>query len=308
MVEMSAHWRSCASPPGGFYGNIERWSFNEFVVASNPVITSAQDGSSGIYKYNAIKDEWDLFIKYPKKSRHLKNLGLQCIASDPNRQRLYISEGKTLIVCDTPTQRTLVKRYNTNLEYCTTRMVTADRMLHDVTFTKEYSSIQVTQEQSTHSIWNGSVGGESDIERVSGFDAFVQNSGCSVMQKASWRNAGEISLLHVPSQNIILLIGGPPLMAMWKYHIDTKLWISTGIAVPDLQLTSVLTPSENQVIIGAVTRFGQGRKLLYILDIQDPEQYKLQRCSIECPQQGTINNFILSVTRGGIQSELLVIG
>ena len=50
-----------------------------------------------------IRDEWDLFVKYPKL---YYSLGVESIAVDPGRDRLYISGPKyPLILCYTKAKR-----------------------------------------------------------------------------------------------------------------------------------------------------------------------------------------------------------
>ena len=146
----------------------------------------------------------------------------------------------------------------------------------------------------------------ADFDRVVKGANFHQDGGVFGDSRLHLPN---VTLIHVPSQNIILLIGancqhGPSVI--WKYEINTKLWTPTGINTLWFTLSSaILTTSEKVVVIAGYDKALCNK--LYILNIEDPVNYTLNHCTIGCPVPDARNS-VLSVTGGDVDCELLVIG
>ena len=229
--QQSDLWVLCADAPETLLNwKASRWDSNNFVIAEDCEVKES-NGSKGVYKYNVIRDEWTLFVKYPKL---YYSLSVESIAVDPDRDRLYISGPKyPLILCYTK-----AKRVRTELNNMRRRrgvislyepknkqsMVSANGLVHSL----NRSSFPDEEGKWTkvHSIWES----ERKINYVSDFEAFVNashfyankiKSGSDVQ---SCLTLYRITLVHVPSQNIILLIGDDRSREIWIYDIESKSW------------------------------------------------------------------------------------
>ena len=113
-----------------------------------------------------------------------------------------------------------------------------------------------------------------------------------------------MSLLHVPSKHMMLMIGGTishkPL-GIWKFCLIAQEWTK----LPNLDFNhkyvdSVLSSNEDYILI---TRGAVSDKIS-VLDIRDENEYKLRECKIKLPKVGKC----LIVRMGGIKDEILTIG
>ena len=159
-------------------------------------------------------------------------------------------------------------------------MVTANGLLHSL----ELCSCPDADERftQTHSIWVK----PQEMEYVCDFDTVVKGSHFKMDFRRLHLHG--VCMVHVPSQNIILLIGDKNSGEIWKYDIDSKLWTSTGVDFLDVAFSAVLTASENYVVIGSeADSSGEG---LYVLHIGDPDNYSLHRCAIEGPKWGSLGS------------------
>ena len=119
------------------------------------------------------------------------------------------------------------------------------------------------------------------------------------------------STVYVPSQQIILVIGGEDdgemIGFIWKYDICSNKWSKVnGIKFDFWWTSAVLTSNEEYVVIsGGLDEDYEGIDKIHVLDIRNKRNYVLRECSIKCPMNG---HHPIIRSGGGLKDELLVIG
>ena len=167
-------WTSSANTPKELrYGIASRWNGNEFVIASNSLSTFSFDREqrTGVYRYSAITDKWDLLVKYPKL---FYALNVQSVAVDPDRHRIHVS-GKNypLMICYTKAKmvRTEIRNMPRRVSSEKAAMVSADGSLHCLDATSFADAEK--RFSKTHSI---DCVKSNKMEYVSTFDSVVEAS------------------------------------------------------------------------------------------------------------------------------------
>ena len=177
--QQSDLWVPCADAPETLLNwQASRWDSNNFVIAEDCEVKES-NGSKGVYKYNVIRDEWTLFVKYPKLYHPLY---VSSIAVDPNRHRLYISgTNYPLILCYTKAKR--VRTTIDNMQRPISPLVTLKKkeaMVITNGFLHSLDGYSIGNGDNrftkTHSIWATA----SEMEYVATFDEFVQASNFNI--------------------------------------------------------------------------------------------------------------------------------
>ena len=280
---------------------------NGMCINDNEMITIID---RNIHKYNTHKNEWSQVVKCPRY--FLKYRGLLFFDTTSKQllsahyvYRKHHSHELVLTMYDIENNKCNPKRYGpsvTNLAGIVPYLCHVDGNIH----------IIGGQVFAPHYVWN--------FNHKRNIYKLIHNF------KFERGNLMYISLVHVSSKQMILMIGGSDScyyhnndrydeehkkrrIGIWKFCLILQKWAKLQFIGPDFKQANVrcvLSLNEDFVIIaGGWDRNLEKSDEIFVLDLRDDNHYKLKKSQIKCPQKG-----ICDLVRfgGGIQDELLVIG
>ena len=263
---------------------------HEFIVASeSPICTHENKTKPGIQKYNLHQNEWNEIITYSDSFKIVNPR----LVSDIKTNKLYlfgneyINSGKSEIVTiDMKTKKVLTKR--TEIKTIHMGATNVNGIIHLIGGDKN----------SEHVTWN------ADNDETKQIHDFA----------AEFKEMFGACFVYVPSKGVILLIGGfdrgyagdQAAVGIWRFDIKLNKWenVIKGEDFTFYNVSATLSSNENYVIIGGGYSNYMPSDKMFVFNIKDETDYKLNKCGIQCPSGGLHN----IVRTGGIKDELLVIG
>lgn len=281
------------------HGVVNVLSINELIV-SNAVNSAA----GTIYKYNSDQDQWIKWLNLPGPDDVYIHSHHATVSDDG--RKVYISSDRNCVILDLET-----KEYDNICAFedeiphfpVHARLAHINGVLHMLQSGNGDPGANASEQQHVKHYILGEE--ERTISELHHFDQFEDIS--------------STTLLPVPSQDCILLIGGlanffhfdeeseSQMVGIWRFCLLTNSWSK----VMDFGLKSVqavLTRDENFVIIagGSDAYFNTNRSLL-VLDIRDKERYKMMQSAMShVPIPGHYQMAILGLDEKS--AELLVVG
>ena len=263
-----------------FYSNVLMLNEQEFIVFIVHDENEVNERSKHIYKchvqpWHAHGSPWTIF----SESKVLSQFKFRSMAIDQTTNHLFLAGPKTTLIMDITSgsivHKTVHKR---EVKLSTNSMVNANGVIHKI----------VWDDRVYHQIWDQSQQ-RWMIQQIPGASPFGER---------------DISLIHVASKNMILMIGGRPRvekweyrpMKVWRYHIAAGQWEQLrDIELKHFYWHCVLSADERYVII---MRKGSGS--IYAMDITDDNDYKIWKSLKVTPQvtEGC-NGYHCSVAKTG---------
>ena len=273
----------------------------EFIIAGD-IGEGGDKDLNALYKYNTLREEWTRFLsfnlRYGAPDEYVDDSDLY-ISMEIHRglNQLFIlcsfwSEMHDDFVLDTSVldirNDTVVHRLCSLRADRQAKIVHVNGVMHKV--------------GNSHSIWNEDTLHWESIKTLPGFMDPNLDVG----------SLCEFSLVHVPSKDIVLRMGGyscfwnPP-AGIWQYSVASGIWKemkdedNNSFRLMSGAPQAVLSSNEQFVIICAPC--SPAVKRFLVLDIRDDDQYKLWDSSVKRPE-------LTLMTKTGGQSEisLLIFG
>ena len=248
-----------------------------------------------IHEYDQKRNEWtELFDddKFPTPSF---NADITAVALDPKTNKVYIRKQCSLDL--------LIMDIND-------KQITTKSVKNKTRMAPFLSSGFVATNDALHII-----GGRRNPQHLE-FDTNLNENDKWVPVPRGFSSIAGLSAIHVPSKDIILLIGGHVEyrynFGIWIYSLKTKQAKKLDdISFNYSHVSSALTSCENYVIIASkkvqhASQFDMCNENdeIFVLDIRDDNEYKLRKCDIKLPKAGMCN-----ISRiGGIKDKYLVVG
>lgn len=132
----------------------------------------------------------------------------------------------------------------------------------------------------------------------------IKNHVIEILPKLKWNFESNVApMIFIPSQNIILLIGGYDSInqcnGIWKFDLQNSIWSKLNISFRYEEISCCLTPDEKYIVI-----VNYDNTDLLLLNISDKNKYKLCKSKINCPEYGKCS----IVITGGNVDILITIG
>ena len=260
---------------------------HEFILASEK--RTKHDGQKlGIQKYNIHKNQWNEVITYSNYS----NIFTPRITCDAKTNKLYLFHSVTMnqgiLIIDMKTKKVLREESIPNK--VGPGLTFANGIIHQIGGLSK----------SNHLSWNPE---NDEIKQIHDFaPEFTQIF-------------GSISI-YVASKDVILLIGGMQWLGqksvgIWRFDMKLNKWenMINGKDFIFYKVSATLSSNEHYVVVGGGKYFEKGEGVqesarMFVLNIDDESEYKLNECRICCPIGGVHN----IVRTGGIKDEYLVVG
>ena len=252
-----------------------------------------------IFRYNLPRDEWTFVMELPDFMRYRH--GEQVTSSgmfviEKESERLFIScNGTRMMVIDLNIGSIIHQAPPTN-EQRGQAMVKVGDIFHRVdlsggNYNNRYNPFE-------HDIWNRTDQkweSNEDITNLVGFGDWIE------AQMFQFEDIEATSLIHVPSQSILLLFcnGGADMQylhfGVWRYHITKGQWTRVDGIEFSFGSGIVLTADQKYVVIVGGEElyiddeYGcehevENQDDIFVLDIQNEAEYKLWGTSIRFPQ------------------------
>ena len=250
-----------------------------------------------IYRYNSQTNDWNLIMDVLDTLTDNYGCWSPLLFVEKDTNRLYVScDSSGMMIIDLNNgsiiQRGPATEF-TEMEYrCYGQpMVKVDDIFHTVCLTDHCGAFQ-------HDVWNRTDQKweeNKDIEDLSGFQKWKYG------QMFQFEDVETMSLIHVPSQNIILLfcsLGLDPQyhnVGLWRYHLEKRQWTRVEGIEFDFHSGGVLTQDEKYVVIvggnelyvddeNGYEHRVENQDDIFVLDIQNKAEYKLWGTSIRFPR------------------------
>ena len=150
---------------------------------------------------------------------------------------------------------------------------------------------------SEHYVWNLS---DNTVK-------WIDQKWCQLINSAS--------MIYVPSKQMILLIGGPMLSAndhitnwtnlgIWRFCLMKNKWTKMKLEFTYCATSCVLSSDENYIIIAGGQSLDTNINKIFVLDLTNKMNYKLNECKVKCPQFGKC----YIARTGGKENEYLIFG
>ena len=280
--------------------------FHHGIRINNDEMVIKYQSDGHIYKYNTYKNDWIKIIRCP--SNFYRGILFLDTASKKLHSAHYgsgkLSQKLMLTSYDIKNNRYTLRRYGpfaNTLSGIIPYLCHVDGNIH----------IIGGHICSTHHVWNFNKK-RNEYKLIHQF-------------KFDKQNLMYLSLVHVPSKQMILMIGGSDIhnydkrnyseedkrrrIGIWKFCLISQKWTKLQFVGTDFKQANVrcaLSSNEDFVIIaGGWDNIMEESDEIFVLDLRDNNQYKLRKSEIKCPQKGKCGLVTLG---GGIQDELLVIG
>ena len=279
---MQPDWQPVSSHPGQeCRSNVLMLNEREFIIGTN---------RHQIFKYNAHRDEWTLFVE----SLGIFQNGNLSMVLDHNGLRMSGGWNEILTVDINNGEQTGTRMRKCWIIHGGSMMfwVNAGGTIHKVCW--------------GHSVWN------RDTCIWDKYKVPDQFGG----------NVAGASLVYVPSKRIILMIGGRRSnygpIGIWRFVIASSEWeqMVQPDAFPNESVAAVLTSNEEKVIIAGgrdCAPIDSTYVFLQVLDISNDDRYGLWQSTIRCPlTRGRGDNAVevdhCARTSGRSESRLLTVG
>lgn len=265
----------------------DRTQYSDKIAAINTNTFFGIKWGKGIAAYNDTTNSWTDVISFEES----KPIWDNDFAFDIKTNKLYSTgEIYSMVVFNLTTNN--IKYYKQN-DFDANQSIYIPRLLHIKDKIHFIGGISDTK----HYIWN------DDLNK---YEA-IHNLCKQFCQPAS---------IYIPRENKVLLIGYPGdglCKYIWKYDIDTLQLENLGIPFELDNAAAIMTINQDYIILaGGYDEYGWLSNggdtlvdMIHILDIRDPDDYKLYRSSIKLPFKEHVS---MARTGGGKKAEPLVIG
>lgn len=299
MVKWKALRPYPSSTPFRFRSNVMILNEQEFIVIIGPDDRREDNqGPQYIYKYHvqpwhAHGNPWTILLESPV-SALVKVRSYGTMAIDQSANHLFLAGSKETVIMDLSsgsvvhkTTRAVSSHVEKYLLYQQPVVLNANGVIHKLEWKQEKNENgDWSQVVPVHEIWNHALM-EWRIQHV--FESISSAS-------------REIDLIHVPSKNIILMIGGGINLnrstglnshslreiRIRRYHISTGQWEVLKAIKWDLPYSRsngcVLSADERYVILMPIVEKKVKKRSIYALDIRDDNDYKLWKSVKRTPK------------------------
>ena len=273
---------------------------DEFLVTTEKYKHNFGQGS-GIYIYNVKERKWRLFMKYP--SDMFVSPPLACFDKARNLLFIYHNDRDDWIQKN---YRFTVINMESKQHSLTEKLPDSAESAY-IVGTKDEIHIIGGFQKNVHHIFNKQ---STKTELIHTFKKFKSMLG--------------ISLVHIESLNVILVIGGSNFCGIenrdincQRFCLQSRKWKSIeNIQFPYYGGQALLTKDEKYVILTTTKQYQYGRDSrhddIYIIEIIDKDTYKLRKSKVTAPTIKHLNCasrwFVLSGVKGDKMNELLVNG
>eukprot|EP01084_Bolivina_argentea_P139476 245366_1 len=256
-------WRQCQELEGiNAISDIIVLNENEFICMS----TSIAATNSTLWKYNVNNDTWEELLTM------IVCQGSLCLNGNTNM--LYHYTDKNLSICDLNVKHKTFVTYETNLNVYNDSCLIANDELHLV---GGYTN-------RNHLIWDS-----------------IEKKFISQYTFDEWKRCIEGAVfVHIPSRNMLLLLGGYDagavecLDTIWKYCLQQKKWEKLYTTLPSAMRNfgCIVTANEKYVIV-----FGGSTLSLYNtlpengIHVLDLDTFETFESKVKCPQQKVYNEY-----------------
>lgn len=249
-----------------------------------------------IFRYNVHNDDCTLVMELPDSLMDNERLLKPIFFIDKNAKQLFIlCQGTTMMVIDLKNGSVIHQALAMD-ERCGQTMVRVGDIFHlvglsgGITDGHRLGPFVHDILYRTHRKWVLN----KDINDFGGFHDWITNKGFQ------FDDVEAMSLIHVPSQNILLLFcrAGSEMeyktFGVWRYHITKGQWTRVDGIEFDFESEVVLTADEKYVVIiggnelyiddDGCNQEVENQDDIFVLDIQNKAEYKLWGTSIRVPQ------------------------
>eukprot|EP01084_Bolivina_argentea_P025189 46849_1 len=278
-------WIECASTPDRLISNPVLVNQHEIIIVVetniNPMLVVAQDTIynnaeivKGFYKYNIIKNEWELFSAFPDGSSFIN-----CkIVFNAQTSELYIQATTMQIkVCGI----IQIIDFNT-MKYMQPHMLNENPDVPSCLLLNDECHIIGGQNSNKHKKWNPK---ETKVETIHEFKEWKVGNVCH-------------GLIHIKSKKQLLLFGGyddgitedskKDLGDIWTYCIKHNEWklLETKMPIKSNSFGYILTNDERYVIIFGGESEDKNIDDIFVLDLK---YFKFKHVDLKCPVSGGLH-------------------
>eukprot|EP01084_Bolivina_argentea_P194453 333637_1 len=304
-VTIDERWMECPAIPSGVrHGIPVMLNQNEIMMVSSYYAYVDKENIYGIHKYDNHTNNWEEVFKYKENldltiknhritiNKETKKIYIQC--SWYHKLLVFDISNNSLQLASIDHKSLLLDQWGSLYP----GFLNINHDIHAIGGTKN----------PKHKIWNTENG---TIQTVNA--PFERNKLFEIYAP---------STIYVPSQQILLLIGGlcsigqyeylddNISVGVWKFHLKSKKWQKIeGLTFDFHRTCCAMTSDEKYVIIseGYTNDTDQPQDDMYILDIRNANNYKLWKCDIQCPVTPVGAHYIVK-TGNALHDEMLVFG
>ena len=290
-TERNEKWIAYKRAPSNICMNWLAMQYNhfEFIISSDHFLE--ENGKEGIRKYNLHSNQWDEVITFTDDLFEMMDAKIALISKT---NKLYLmnndkySKQQKMLILDMKTKQLSTRNSISNA--LNSAFVNVNGIIHVIGGSNN----------SKHLTWNPD---DNEIKEIYDFAPEFH------FQDLQWGRS-----IYVPSKDVLLLIGAycekdgslGPGIGIWRFHLKLNKWecMINGSDFAYRKVSAALSSNENYVIIACGYLAGFYDDKIYVLDIRNEEEYKLNECAIRSPQR-CVSNIVMT---GGIKDEYLVVG
>ena len=263
-------------------GSITQLNANEFMVATNHNFKSGNINIPGFYIFNVIKDEWKLWMEYPKDWWNFKQ---HEIIYDQDRDELYFWQPSEyhgtpkLIIIDMKTKQFEVKSFKQTQEV---NIVNTKDEIHLIGGWKSNSHVKYDKNKQ-------------NFQEIHKFDSFDRLHGTLTA--------------YIPSKHVILIFGGltghrDRDCHIREFSLKTRKWTEIEYINFDYYCGQALvTKDDKHVLLFPEQHCKIG--IIFIVDILEDGEYELRESGIKIVKNTPDRKLVLTEGRN---DDLLIYG